>query len=173
MRVVAGAPFPLAALCDGGRTGLLRCMTMTASGDLRVSPELVIPADEIHEAASRSGGPGGQHVNRSRTRVTLRWNVRESAAPSDEQRRRLLRRLAGRLTRRDHLVVHAGKHRSRGKNRSLARGRLAELVEEALTVQRTRVPTRQSRASKRRILETKRRRSTIKRGRQLHGSNDE
>jgi ribosome-associated protein len=141
-------------------------MTMTPPGDLKVNPELVIPAEEIHEAASRSGGPGGQHVNRSRTRVTLRWNVRESSAPSDEQRRRLLRRLAGRLTRRDHLVVHAGRHRSRGKNRALARERLAELVREALAVERARVPTRQSRASKKRILESKRKRSSVKRGRQ-------
>lgn len=147
-------------------------MTMTPPGDLRVSAELVIPADEIHEAASRSGGPGGQHVNRSRTRVTLRWNVRESAAPTDEQRRRLLRKLAGRLTRLDHLVVHAGKHRSRGKNRALARERLAELVREALTVARPRVATKQSRSSKRRILESKRRRSTLKRGRQRKGPDD-
>ena len=147
-------------------------MTMTPPGDLRVTPDLTIPAEEIHEAASRSGGPGGQHVNRSRTRVTLRWNVRESAAPSDEQRRQLLRRLAGRLTRLDHLVVHAGKHRSRGKNRALARDRLAELVREALTVQRTRVPTKQSRSSKRRVLEAKRRRATVKRGRQRHGADD-
>jgi len=145
---------------------------MKPPGDLRVTPSFVIPAEEIHEAASRSGGPGGQHVNRSRTRVTLRWNVRESAAPTDEQRRLLLRRLAGRLTRRDHLVVHAGKHRSRGKNRALARKRLAELVREALAVQPPRVPTRQSRASKRRILEAKRRRASIKRGRGRHGSDD-
>ena len=144
-------------------------MTMTPPGDLRVSPEFVIPADEIHEAASRSGGPGGQHVNRSRTRVTLRWNVRESGAPNDDQRRLIVRRLSGRLTRLHHLVVHAGKHRSRGKNRALARDRMAELLRDALTVDPTRVPTKQSRSSKRRILESKRRRATLKRGRKQSG----
>ena len=140
-------------------------MTLQPPGDLRVSPELVIPAEEIHEAASRSGGPGGQHVNRSRTRVTLRWNVAESATLTDEQRRRLRRRLAGRLTRRDHLVVHAGRHRSRRQNRELARERLAELVRDGLAQRASRIATRPSRASRTRALDAKRRRSEVKRGR--------
>ena len=140
-------------------------MTLSPPGDLRVTDAVVIPAAEIHEAASRSGGPGGQHVNRSRTRVTLRWNVRETTALDARQKSRVLRRLGARLTRRGHLVVHAGRHRSRAKNRTLARERLAELVRDALHVQRTRVPTRQSRAAKRRILDAKRRQSERKRAR--------
>ena len=145
---------------------------MAEAGDLRVNDGLVIPAHEIHEAASRSGGPGGQHVNRSRTRVTLRWNVRDSTVLEPVQRRRLLRRLAGRLTRRDHLVVHAGRHRSRGQNRGLARERLAELVDEALQVRAARVATRPTRASKQRMLDAKRRRSGVKRGRGRVGGED-
>lgn len=138
---------------------------MTASEDLRVSERVVIPAEEIHETASRSGGPGGQHVNRRNTRVTLRWNVRESGALEPAQRARLLRRLGARLTRRHHLVVHASRHRSRARNRELARERLAQLVALALARRNKRVATAPSRASRRRALEAKRRRGAVKRDR--------
>jgi ribosome-associated protein len=131
-------------------------------GALQVSPALRIPADEIHESASRSSGPGGQHVNKSETRVTLRWNVRDSAALDATQRRRLLTRLAARLTRRGHLVVHSQQFRSRARNRAVARERMAELVRAALQVQRSRVATRPSRTSVRRRLEGKRRRAAVK-----------
>lgn len=127
--------------------------------------DLTIPAAEIHEAASRSSGPGGQHVNKSNTRVTLRWSVAESSALTPLQRRRLLQRLEGRLTQRGHLVVHAGRHRSRARNRELARERLAELVTEALRSRASRVPTRPGAAARRRAIESKRRRSAVKRAR--------
>jgi ribosome-associated protein len=132
---------------------------------LDVRPDLRIPADELHESASRSSGPGGQHVNKTETRVTLRWNVRDSRALREEQRARLLARLSGRLTRRGHLVVHAQRTRSRAQNRELARQRLAELVRDALHAPAARVATRASRAQRERRLEAKRRRSAIKRAR--------
>jgi ribosome-associated protein len=130
-----------------------------------VQRDLLIPAAELHESASRSGGPGGQHVNKANTRVTLRWNVSESAALDDERRRRLLRRLKSRLTTRGHLVVHAGRHRSRARNLTLARERLADLVREALATRRARVATRPGRAARDRSLEAKRRRGLLKRTR--------
>jgi ribosome-associated protein len=133
--------------------------------DLEVRRDLVIPGAELRESASRSGGPGGQHVNKTATRVTLRWSVAESAALDDARRQRLLRRLAGRLTRGGELVVHARRFRLRSRNRELARERLAELVREALAVRRRRVPTRPSAASRSRRLEEKRRRSAAKRTR--------
>jgi ribosome-associated protein len=129
---------------------------------LVVSPRLRIPKHEIHESASRSSGPGGQHVNKSETRVTLRWSVRDSAVLDPGQRRRLLARLAHRLTRRGQLVVHAQRFRSRARNRAMARERMAELVRDALQVRRSRVATGPSRASVRRRLESKRRRSAVK-----------
>ncbi len=132
---------------------------------LEIQPGLRIPADEIRETASRSSGPGGQHVNKTETRVTLRWNAAKSRVLSQEQRRRLLSRLGSRLTRRGHLVVHAQRFRSRGRNRHLARERMAELVREALHTQRARVPTRPSRAQRARRLEGKRQRSAVKRQR--------
>jgi ribosome-associated protein len=133
--------------------------------DLEVRRDLVIPGAELVETASRSGGPGGQHVNKASTRVTLRWSVAESAVLGEARRARLLRVLTGRLTARGQLVIHAGRHRSRARNRELARDRLAELVREALRTRRPRVPTRASRASKQRALEAKRRRGTLKRRR--------
>ena len=132
---------------------------------LEIRPGLRIPADEIHETASRSGGPGGQHVNKTETRVTLRWNLAESRVLGEDRRRRLLARLASRLTNRGHLVVHAQRFRSRGRNRALARERLAELVWEALRPRTARVATRPSRAQRERRLDAKRRRSSTKRGR--------
>ena len=132
---------------------------------LRVRGDVVIPASEIEETASRSSGPGGQHVNKASTRVTLRWNVRESAAVGPVRRARLLQRLAGRLTRSGELIVHASRHRSRARNRELARRRLAELVRDSLRLRRSRVATKPSRASKARRIDTKRRRGASKRER--------
>ena len=140
--------------------------------DLRVRGDLVIPAEELQEAASRSSGPGGQHVNKASTRVTLRWNVRESAAFGPVRRARLLQRLARRLTRGGELIVHASRHRSRARNRELARERLAELVREALVVQRPRKQSRPTRAAKARRVDAKRQRATVKRTRRRPGAED-
>ena len=82
--------------------------------DLEVNRRLVIPAAELRESASRSGGPGGQHVNKTSTRVTLRWCATRSAALSDTQRARLLRRLGARLTRGGDLVVETTSARPSG-----------------------------------------------------------
>ena len=124
---------------------------------------LVIPGAELRETASRSSGPGGQHVNKSNTRVTLRWSVADSVALGPNQRRRVLRRLASRSTRDGEVLVHASRHRSRARNRELARERLAELVRDALVVRKPRRPTRQSRASKERGLAAKKHRGAVKR----------
>lgn len=140
--------------------------------DLEVKRRLVIPAAELRESASRSGGPGGQHVNKTSTRVTLRWCAAESAVLSGSQRARLRRRLGSRLTRSGDLVVHARRFRSRGRNRELARERLAELVRDALATPKARVPTARSRASRERTLQAKQRRARIKRTRGRVGDHE-
>jgi ribosome-associated protein len=146
---------------------------MGARDDLQICPGLRIPGSELTETASRASGPGGQHVNKTNTRVTLRWSVAESEALSAPQRRRLLRRLAPRLTRRQHLVVHASRFRSRARNRQLARERLVELVRDALRTRRARVPTRPSRAARERTRAAKQRRSAVKRTRgRVRGDDD-
>ena len=133
--------------------------------DLPIHRNLVIPASELVESASRAGGPGGQHVNKTSTRVTLRWNVRDSAALSAAQRARLLARLGPRIARSGDIVVHAGRSRSRAKNREAARERLAEMVREALRVRRKRVPTRPGKGARERRLQEKKHRGATKRGR--------
>ncbi len=133
--------------------------------DLVVRPNLVIPAAELRESASRASGPGGQHVNKTNTRVTLRWNVAESEALTEAQRRRLRERLASRLTRGGELVVHAAARRSRARNREQARERLASLVRDGLRVRRARVATKPGAAARTRAVDAKRRHSALKRSR--------
>ena len=146
--------------------------TARSGGALRIRRDLSIPAGELVETASRSGGPGGQHVNKANTRVTLRWNALESRALSAALCRRLATRLAGRLTRSGELIVHARRFRSRARNRELARERLAELVREALARQRPRVATAVSRGARVRRLDAKRQRSSLKRSRGRPTSDD-
>jgi ribosome-associated protein len=133
--------------------------------ELEVRPGLRIPEHELSEQASRSGGPGGQKVNKTSSRVTLRWSVAASAALSERQRARLLARLGSRLTRDGELVLHAQRSRSQADNRELARARLVELVGAALAERAPRRPTRPTRASRERKLAAKRLRSARKRER--------
>ena len=140
-------------------------MRKPADTDLQITPNLTLPEAEIREAASRSSGPGGQHVNKSNTRVTLRWNVRQSQALNSRQRGLLLEGLRVRLTLDGDLVVNADRTRSRARNREHARLRIAELVREARVEREVRRPTRPSRASKLRVRKQKTKRSTIKRQR--------
>jgi len=135
-------------------------------GDIPVRRGVVIPAAELEETASRSSGPGGQHVNKSNTRVTLRWRLRESAALDAAARRRVEERLGARVTRAGELIVHAQTHRSRERNRALARERLAELVRDALRTRAPRVPTRAGAGARARTREAKRRHGAVKRARQ-------
>ena len=140
--------------------------------DLRVSRGLVIPAGELHASASRSGGPGGQHVNKSNTRVTLRWNIETSEALSDRQRTLLLSRLDHRLTRGGELVLHAGRARSRARNLERARERLVEIVADGLATARTRIATKASAGARKRQAQQKKHRSAIKSQRRRPGLDD-
>jgi ribosome-associated protein len=133
--------------------------------DLFIRSDLTLPAAELIEKVSTSGGPGGQHANKTSTRVTLRWSVVDSASVTDAQRAQLLQRLASRLTKAGELVIHADDTRSQSDNRRLARERLAAALVGALHVPKVRRPTRPTRASQRRRVEGKKRRGAVKRGR--------
>jgi ribosome-associated protein len=139
---------------------------------LYVCDGVVIPGGELEVVASRSGGPGGQHVNKTSTRITLRWNLAASAALSLDQKRLLADKLAARLTILGELVIHADEHRSQHMNRESARARLADLICEGLKVAPRRIPTRPTGGAKRRRLAGKRRRAEVKRGRQAPGADD-
>ena len=135
--------------------------------DLCLSGGNRILGAEIVELASRSSGPGGQHVNTSNTRVTLRWNLRDSRGIRPDALALLMARLRPRLSREGLLIVHADRHRSRERNREMARQRLRELVEVALHQAPPRRPTAPSRASKNRRLDAKRHRGKIKNARRI------
>ena len=123
---------------------------------------LVVPGGELVERFSRSSGPGGQGVNTTDSRVELRWDIGASRALDDHQRARLLDRLGQRLSD-GVLVIVASEHRSQRQNRTAARGRLSNLVLEALAPPPpSRRPTRPSRAARQRRIDDKKRRGTIK-----------
>jgi ribosome-associated protein len=140
--------------------------------DLRVSRGLVIPAGELHATASRSSGPGGQHVNKASTRVTLRWNIETSEVLSDRQRALLHARLEQRLARGGELVLHAGRARSRTRNLENARERLVQIVSAGLATSRARIATKASAGARKRRVEQKKRRSSVKSQRRRPGIED-
>jgi ribosome-associated protein len=138
---------------------------MSDESSLEVSPALRLPLAELEFRASRSGGPGGQHVNTSSTRVEVWWDVAGSPSLTDEQRQRLLARLATRLDGSGRLRLVSGASRSQLRNREDVTERLRTMVAAALVVPKARKRTRPSRAAKAARLEAKRRRSATKRER--------
>lgn len=132
----------------------------------------VIPLDELELKATRSGGPGGQHVNVTSTRVEVRWNPARSRVLSEEQKARVVTRLASRLDGEGWLRVAASDTRSQRQNRELAIARLEDLVAKALVVPKKRKKTRPSRASREQRLEVKKRQSEKKRFRRKGGWNE-
>lgn len=138
---------------------------MSSGSALVVAQSLSIPRFELTFRATRAGGPGGQHVNTSSTRVELVWNVARSGSLSDEQRSRIREKLGSRLDADGNLRVVASAYRSQTRNRQDAEERLAALVRRALVVPKHRKKTRPSRAAVQSRLDEKRRKSEKKRNR--------
>jgi ribosome-associated protein len=124
---------------------------------IRVTRSVVLPLSEVQFRFSRSSGPGGQHAQKSETRVEALFDVEASNALSDRQKGRVIAR-AGPVLR-----AIAQDERSQARNRDLALDRLVEQLRDALRVERRRVETRPTQASRERRLEQKRRRSDVKR----------
>ena len=138
-----------------------------ASGPLRVTASVVIPAHELAWRFSRSSGPGGQGVNTTDSRVELSFDLAGSGALPPELKARALARLSGRLTN-GQITIAAAEYRSQLRNRQAARERLAALLAEALAPPpRARRATKPSKGAVARRLEDKTRRSQIKRLRRL------
>ncbi len=135
------------------------------SDDLVIQPGLVLPAAELSWTAVRSGGPGGQNVNKVATKVELRFDLPGTRALSPDVRARLARLAAGRLDAEGRIVITSQATRNRAQNLEDAREKLALLVRAALRPPKRRRPTRPTRASKERRLDEKRRQSDKKRTR--------
>jgi ribosome-associated protein len=123
---------------------------------------LPIPLSEIRLRASRSSGPGGQHVNTSSTRMELSWNARATTALSAQERSRVLTRLAHRLDSRGNLRLVSGATRSQLQNREDVIERLHRLLRDAVKPVKPRKKTRPTRAAREERLAEKKRRSTRK-----------
>jgi len=135
---------------------------MPDSGDIPINRRYTLPRSELEFRASRSGGPGGQHVNTTASRIQLSWDVARSPSLSERRRQLLLTRLAPRLDSDGVLQVTVDTHRSQHRNREEAVERLAGLVGEALRPVKRRKPTRPPAASKEKRIREKKRRGDIK-----------
>jgi ribosome-associated protein len=129
---------------------------------VRVNAGVLIPRAELLFKASRSGGPGGQHVNTSSTRIEVLWNPGTSAALDDAGRQRVAEKLSSRIDGEGNIRVVASDNRSQRQNRIAAEERLAELVRTALIIPKKRKKTKPSKAAKAKRLDEKKRRAQTK-----------
>ncbi len=137
--------------------------------DIIVTPQLTIPAGELAVAFARSGGPGGQNVNKVATKVDLRWNPQTSTALDPDDRAWLVHRLGKRLSNDGMLIVTSTLTRDQAKNRSDAANKLALIVRTALERPKQRRPTKVSRGAKRRRVADKRHHAEKKQNRRSDG----
>jgi ribosome-associated protein len=132
---------------------------------LVIDDRRTIPGDELEVTTARSGGPGGQHVNTTDSRVRLRWRLSGSAVLAPEVVARLVDQRRTWVTRDGDLVITCDEHRSQHMNLEIARERLVEAVKQALVAPRPRKKTAPSRGAKERRLTEKKVRKGVKAGR--------
>ncbi len=133
--------------------------------NLQITDAVSVPRSELQYRATRSGGPGGQHVSTSSTRVELTWDIGKTQSLTDEQRARVMLKLANRIDADGHLHLDASASRSQAQNKELATQRMVELVAKALHIPKPRKKTKTPRAVKEARLQEKKRRSNVKKTR--------
>jgi len=127
-----------------------------SSSDIELLEGLTVPLSELSFETARSSGPGGQHVNKTETKVTLVFDLSSSDSLSEEQKTRLRDRLASRISKVDVLRISSQRHRSQKANRDATIERFVDLVRQALTPRPERRPTRVPVTAKRARLGSKR-----------------
>jgi ribosome-associated protein len=127
-----------------------------------ILPGIAIPETELRFVASRSGGPGGQNVNKVSSRMTLLFDVAGSPSLDEAQKAKIAERLATRINKESVLQVTSQRHREQGMNRAAALERFVDLLREALTDAPPRKRTRVPKGAKRRRVEEKKKRGEIK-----------
>lgn len=140
--------------------------------DIYINSHTAIPAEEVRFTTSRSGGPGGQNVNKVESRVTLWFALAASAALSDEQKSQLQLKLATRINREGYLWVTSSRHRTQFTNREAALSRFVALLQEALQPELVRRPTRPPAAARAGRRQEKEHRSQVKQRRREHFGHD-
>lgn len=139
---------------------------------IQVKNGIAIPEHEVEITASRSGGAGGQHVNKTSTRITVRWNVKNTIALTDEQKMRVMNNLASRLTTEGDLIIHNSESRSQQQNKERALAQLAQTVRKALYVPKKRMKTHVPKGAKAARVESKRKHGVTKKMRGKKGWED-
>lgn len=137
-------------------------MSRETSSDIVVTDSVRIPQRELIFTFSRSAGPGGQHVNKTSSRVTLQFDVRHSPSLTEAQKQAIVAYAGSRMTRDGVLLLHAQRYRSQHANRADLLRRFETLLREALTSRRPRLPTRVPPRVRERRLEAKKRRAQVK-----------
>ena len=130
--------------------------------DLYIKNGIVIPGHELEITASRAGGPGGQHVNKTSTRISVRWNVAQTSSLDEMLKNRVLEKLESELTSDGDLIVHNSASRSQQQNKKAALDLLAQKVRNALHVPKKRIKSKLPKGAKEARLKQKKVRSAVK-----------
>lgn len=127
-----------------------------------IKNSIVIPEDELTITTSSSGGPGGQHVNKTQSKITVRWNVLQTMALSEEEKQRVYEKLRNRLTTEGDLLISNSSSRSQQHNKEAALAQLADEIRKALIVPKKRKKTKVPVVVKESQLQVKKQRSQVK-----------
>ena len=133
--------------------------------DLIINARLTIPAKEIEILTARSSGPGGQNVNKVNSKVTLRWSPARCVGLSEAWRKRLVAKYGNRINRSGQIVLHSEKYRDQPRNLNDVRQKLMAILLETQSAPKKRRPTKPSKGSQRRRLESKAKQSVKKQNR--------
>ena len=139
---------------------------------LSVTAQIQIPDEEFHFSYARSGGPGGQNVNKVSSKATLHWSVASSPSLPDDVRARFATRFRHRINKQGELVLQSQRHRDQARNVADCLDRLHEMLREVAAAPKPRRPTRPSRGAKERRLRAKRAGAERKQARRSLGSDD-
>lgn len=144
-----------------------------AKNDLYIKPGITIPEHELEISTSRSGGPGGQHVNKTNSRITIHWHLDSSTALPEYLKERVKQKLLNHLSIEGFVVVHNSASRSQQQNKDAALENLAQLIRNALHIQKKRIATKISASTHETRLKKKAVRSDMKKLRQKKISMDD
>lgn len=132
------------------------------ANNLHIQGSISIPEHELVIETSRAGGPGGQHVNKTESRVTLRWNITHTTALTDEQKARVSQYFHNTVTEEGDILIITATERSQHQNKELAYKKLAELLRKALYIPKKRIATTVSQSTKEKNIQQKKKRALIK-----------